>query len=227
MRILVAVAVAGLAGCSANPQKEVARKAAKAMAGSPETLTAVVSLTMEGTGSLEESLVVFTRSISFRRERMREDVIRTGLPALVTAVDGNVAYRLDRDGRPVWESEAEAADRRARIYHHPIGFLLAAFSGNTHLSENRAEGAEEAVDLTAGGDTYSLYVDSQTHLPTRVVSQRSGGVRETSFSRYQTVHGYTLPYHIVEKSDGQVVAEWSVERQFAGWDIPGLAAPAR
>jgi len=227
MRILVAVAVAGLAGCSANPQKEVARKAAKAMAGSPETLTAVVSLTMEGTGSVEESPMAFTRSISFRRERMREDVTRRGLPALVTAVDGKVAYRLDGDGRPVWESEAEAADRRTRIYHHPIGFLLAAFSGNTQLSDSRVEGAEEAVDLTAGGDRYSLYVDSQTHLPTRIVSRKSGRVRETSFSGYQKVHGYTLPYHIVEKSDGQVVAEWKVERQFAGWDIPGLVAPAR
>lgn len=194
------------------------------MTGSPETLTAVVSLTMEGTGSQEGSAVTFTRAISFRRERMREEVTRTGMAASVTAVDGNLAYRMDGE-RAVRESDAEATNRRARIYHHPIGFLLAAFSANPQLGNTRVENGDEAVDLIAGGATYSLYIDSQTHLPTRIVSHESGRLRETSFSQYQRVHGYTLPYRIVEKMDGQVAAEWSIARQFAGWDMPGLAAP--
>lgn len=225
MRIFVAIAGAVLAGCSANPQKEVARKAAIAMTGSPETLTAVVSLTLEGTGSLDGAPVAaFTRAMSFRKERLREEITRAGLAPSVTGLDGKLAYRFDVEGRRLNDSEADAADRRSRLYHHPIGFLLAAFSANPKLGNTRLEGAEEAVDLTVPSGTYSLFIDSQTGLPARVVSREGDSIRETSFSQYQKVHGYTLPYRIVEKKDGQTVAEWNIARQFAGWDIP-LAAP--
>jgi hypothetical protein len=221
-RFFASVIVAALAsGCSATPEKDVVRKAAIALTGSPETLTAVASLTMQGSGMVAGVRAAsFTRVLTVRGGRMREEVALAGVPLAVTGIDGDVAYRVNADGHAEREPET-AAVRRARLYHHPVSFLLAALSSNAKLDRPRVEGGEQAVDLTVAGGTYSLFVDAATGRPSRITSREgASGVRETSFGNYQTQHGYTLPQEIVERVDGQVVATWQVARQFAGWAIP-------
>ena len=221
--VIAAVLAAGsLSACAANPEKDVVRQAAAALTGSPETLTAVASLSLQGTGTVASGGVAsFTRVVTVRGGRMREEVAVAGSPLAVTGLDGDIAYRVDADGRAVREPESQAAPRRARIYHHPVTFLLAALSANATLGHTRSEGRERAVDLTVGGGTYTLFVDDATSIPARISSRDGAGrIYETTFANYQKQHGYLLPHEIVEKVDGQVVATWRVTRQFAGWAIP-------
>src|SRR6266478_5163151 len=79
---VVAPAVIFLAGCSTNPEKRVPRAAADAMTGSPWTLTAVASLTMEGSGVIRESaeaspeftVAAFKKVLNFRKRQWRGDM---------------------------------------------------------------------------------------------------------------------------------------------------------
>jgi hypothetical protein len=99
-RFFASVIVAALAsGCSATPEKDVVRKAAIALTGSPETLTAVASLTMQGSGMVAGVRAAsFTRVLTVRGGRMREEVALAGVPLAVTGIDGDVAYRVNADG---------------------------------------------------------------------------------------------------------------------------------
>ena len=215
-----------LVGCSVNPQKEVARKAAIAMTGSPETLTAIVSLTMEGRGQdAGQQVSAFSRVISFRKERLRQEVT-IGTRTLISGVDGKLAYHIESDTGPVRDSAEIAAAHIDQIYHHPVAFLLACFSGNPQLSGTRVVAGQDAMDLTVGGIVYSLFLDPKTNLPTRILSNQGGHLSESIFTGYRKVQGYTLPYQIVETRDGSV-AKWEITRQFPGPDLPGLTDPLR
>jgi hypothetical protein len=224
-----------LAGCSANSEKRVAREAAAAMTGSPETLTAVYSLTLEGHGTGSDAEGTFTiasyiRSTSYRRSQWRQEQIRVTTSASATEVrrggfDGKGAYDENPDGGIVRRPEQEARRRRTEIYHHPVGLLLAVFANAATLSNTRTEGALTAVDITLGGVIYSLYIDAATKLPAKIVSKEAGELMETSFSQYVTLHGYKLPTRIVTKRDGQVTSDLTITRQFAGPDLGNLGAP--
>src|SRR5450631_2426539 len=72
-----------LVGCSTNPEKRVPRAAAGAMTGSPWTLTAVASLTMEGSGAIhtisehyspQSTVTSFKRVLNFRKRQWRGDM---------------------------------------------------------------------------------------------------------------------------------------------------------
>lgn len=224
-----------LAGCSANSEKRVAREAAAAMTGSPETLTAVSSLTLEGhgTGSDAEgafTIASYTRSTSYRRSQWRQEQTRVITSGNVTQVlrsgfDGKSAYDENPDGTIAHLPQQEARRRRTEMYHHPVGLLLAVLSNAATLSNTRTEGNLEAVDITLGGLIYSLYIDAATKLPAKIVSTEAGEVMETSFSQYVTLHGYKLPGRIVTKRDGQVTTDLTITRQFAGPDLGDLGAP--
>ena len=228
-------AVLLLAGCTANSEKRVAREAAAAMTGSPETLTAVSSLTLEGhgTGSDAEgtfTIVSYTRSISYRRSQWRQEQTRLTTPATAMQVrrggyDGKAAYDESPDGTIARLPQQEARRRRTEMYHHPVGLLLAVFSNAATLNNTRTEGALAAVDITLGGVVYSLYVDAATKLPAKIVSKEAGELTETSFSQYVTLHGYKLPGRIITKRDGQVTSDLTITRQFAGPDLGNLGAP--
>jgi hypothetical protein len=218
--------MAVLAGCSANPEKRVAREAAIAMTGSPETVTAIAGLTIEGNG--------FKRTMSFRREQWRQELTQAAADRAphiqITGFDGKAAYVIDPAGSPARLSEQEAKDGRAVLYHHPIGFLFAVFSKDAPVSNTRTEGGMEAVDMTMDGVTYTLFIDGATRLPTKIVSQAHDAtpgdvVMETSFGKYTNVHGYKLPSRITTKVNQRVIADLNIEQQFAGADVGNLAAP--
>ena len=194
------------------------------MTGSPETLTAVVNLSMEGAGTAAGKAMTMSRSITFRRERWRQESTVSGESPVIEGLDGKVPYHM-AGGHQVRGNENEVPLARAVVYHHPVGFLLACFSGNPQLSNSRVEEGQPAVDLTVDQRVYSLYLDSKTKLPAKIVSKVGGTVYETSFGQYQKVHGYTLPYHIVEKVDNQPMIDWTISRQFPGPDVPGLTVP--
>ena len=228
MRRAVALFLVALsAGCGANPGKRVPREAANAIAGSPETITAIGSLTLLGTGTdfdggAKFTVTSFRRVLNFRRRQMRQDQTRVldppagAVPQRQTGgAEGQMAFR---DDAPV--GEPEAGWLRAALYHHPLGFLLAAFSTDAPLSNTRLEGNREAVDITIGGETYTLFIDGESKLPVRIVSRHGGTTMETSFSQYVNLHGYKLPARIVTRLDGRVTEDLTIEQQFAGASNP-------
>jgi hypothetical protein len=228
------VAMAVLASCSANPDKRVAREAAVAMTGSPETITAIAGLTIDGNGSRFDgapfTVSSFKRTMNFRRGQWRQELARAADGASqiqITGLDGKIAFNIDPAGSPARLSDEEAQQRRAVLYHHPIGFLFAVFSKDAPVSNTRTEDGMEAVDMTIDGVTYSLFIDAATKLPAKIVSKARGdAVMETSFGKYTNVHGYKLPSTITTRLDRRVIAEFKIEQQFAGAEPGNLAAPA-
>jgi hypothetical protein len=224
--------VALLSGCSANPGKQVPREAANAMTGSPETLTAVTSLTLIGTGTDFEpdkvTVASFKRVMNFRRGQLRQDqtVLLDAVPERrLTGVEGKISFDVDDAGRASVVDGQEASLRRAELLHHPLGFLLAVFSRDAPLSNTRREASLEAVDITVDGVTYSLFIDDTTKLPVKIASKIGSVAMETSFDKYVNLHGYKLPSRFTTKIDQRVTEDLNIEQQFAGPDGGTLPVP--
>ena len=57
------------------------------------------------------------------------------------------------------------------LYHHPIGAIRAALAQGSAITDPRKEGNDDVVDITtADGSKLTLYVDSQTKLPSKVTT---------------------------------------------------------
>ena len=213
MTVFVIACTLAVGGCtSAPPEMQLIQDAADAMGGAA-VVQGVGTLTVEGEGQLfnlgqnrspDSDLPVFevteyTRAIDFANGRWRQEQVRTatfptGLARQVrqiTAVDGDVAFNVNAAGAASRASSLAASDRRAALRHHPIGILQSATAEGATVANHRQDGMTEAVDVTtADGDQFTLYVDGETRLPTKVAStsyhNNLGDVTiETEFDDYQ------------------------------------------
>jgi glyoxylase-like metal-dependent hydrolase (beta-lactamase superfamily II) len=231
-RWLLVLGLGFAAACTA-PETNVVRDAAEAMGGASRIL-AVETLTLTGEGeafnlgqnkSPDGELPRFTvaeieRVIDFSGARWRQKQVRT--PTYLTGnpapqrqdfgVEGDVAYNVSPNGAATRATARTALDRRAELYHHPVGILREALGTEAQLSNAREEDGMRAVDVTTpAGETFTLFVDSSTGLPARVVSRTSHPVlgdvtMETELSAYSEVEGLSLPGRITSQIDGNTVA---------------------
>jgi glyoxylase-like metal-dependent hydrolase (beta-lactamase superfamily II) len=235
-----------------SKETTIVRDAADAMGGASK-IAAVEVLTLEGGGeafnfgqnkSPDGDLPKFNvtelrRVIDFKGSRWRQEALRT--PTFVTAnppakqvigVDGDVAYNVSPAGAATRASARTALDRKAELYHHPIGILREALGTEANLTNARKEGSHEVVDVaTPSGATYSLYIDETTKLPAKVVSKTSNPIlgdvlMETEFSDYAETDGLKLPSVITSRLDGDVTAVTRVTAATVGGEAGDLAAPA-
>src|SRR5688572_15452708 len=237
-------------GC-ASQEMSVIKGAADAV-GDEASIKAVNTLVVEGSGenfnlgqnlNPEGPLPKLTvssskRSIDYANGRWRLEQERT--PTYVTAnttpnqkqvlgVDGDVAYNVAATGAATRSAEQVAKDRRSELYHHPVGALRAALSDGAQVTNARKEGDDDVVDVTVGGDTFTLYVNSTTKLPTKVVTMtynaNLGDVAlTTEFSDYAEAGGMTLPGKIVSKTDKYTVADISVSNNAVNGDVGNIEA---
>ena len=254
----VSLLVFTLAGCSANPDKQVARNAANAMSGSAATLTVVSSISMEGSGTVFDpaadtkyTLKSFQRVLNFKRggqwrqeevrlpesakaDAAKAPISKTSAPradatpqTVVRAVYGKTAFNVNAEGTADSLSDQDARDRHEELYQNPFGFLEAVFAKNSKIGNQKMGGAEDSVDLTVDGITYTLFADAGTKLPTRIVSKTRNGesTLETSYDKYAKLRGYTLPTHIVMKVDQVVTADLKIDRQTLSVDPVRLPVP--
>jgi len=246
-----------LAACAPTPPERVAVDAAAKAMGGAEKVQAVNTLLIEGTGeqgnmgqalSPDAPLPVFKVSqakmaLDFAGNRVRTEVTRT--PTYVTAntapqtqvqgVDGDVAYNVAANGMPTRASELTAKDRRMTLYQHPIGALRTSLAQGAQLSNPRKEGSDDVVDITtAQGDKATLYIDSSTSLPSKVVTMTSNDTNwplgdatvETTFSDYAESDGLKLPNRITSKIDGKyVISDIRVSKYTVNGAGTDLAAP--
>jgi glyoxylase-like metal-dependent hydrolase (beta-lactamase superfamily II) len=250
--ILAIVATLAMYGCS-SLEMSVIKGAADAV-GDEAGIKAVNTLVIEGTGSnfnlgqnmspdapLPKLTVTSSkRSIDYASGRWRLEQART--PTYVTAntapnqpqiqgIDGNVAYNVAANGMATRAADQVAQDRHSELFHHPIGALRAALASSAQITNARKEGNDDAVDVANGSDKFTLYVDSMTKLPSKVVTMtynaNLGDVAlTTEFSDYAEAGGMSLPGKIVSKTDKYTVAEIDVSKTVLNGEVGSLEAAA-
>ncbi len=249
---IVVAAAAVLAGCAQSPERKIAESAAQALGGK-DKIEAIKSITIEGDGTNPNlgqnftpeaeltnwKVTEFKRVIDPANGRMRTTQRRVAdFPfALATdvrqnmAIDGDVGYNVNEEGKAQRIGEMAAKDRRVELLHHPITIVRAALDSGSKLSNLRMEGGQQLIDITtAKGDKLTLAVDGSTNLPVRVISMTDqpnlGDVTiETTFSNYEDVNGVKMPKHLVTKIDRWVQEDIMVSKNTLDADAGGLAAP--
>ena len=179
------------------------------------------------------------------RWRLRQDrtsTFLTGNPLdgarQVYGLDGDVAYD-EQSEQAVRASERVAADRWAEMYHHPIGIVLLALDDTSTVSNLREVEGQRVVDVVAASGTqFTLFVDGETGLPSKVMSSTYhptlGDVAvETHFEDYGETGGLggfqarlTLPRSYTTNLDRFRVSEYRVSTNPNGPLDDLVASPA-
>jgi glyoxylase-like metal-dependent hydrolase (beta-lactamase superfamily II) len=249
------LAAAAVAGCAqATPEQQVVNDSAAALGGRDRIL-AVKTLVLEGEGTQYNlgqdvtpeaagqtfTVTSYRRAIDVAGGRSRIELTRRPNFAFfqgpqpqrqVNGIDGTVGYNVAPSGAATRVANDAANDRRADIPHTPLTAVRAALDPMARVTNARTEGSESLVDVsTAGGQTFTLAIDSMTKLPTRVVSRTDntnlGDVAiETSFADYQDVGGLQLATRLTTKVDDFTTAEIRVAKQMVDADAGDLTAPA-
>ncbi|HET9455551.1 MAG TPA: MBL fold metallo-hydrolase [Gemmatimonadaceae bacterium] len=249
-RALVALV---LVSGSLSAQSPALDGAVRAMGGK-ERILAVRTLVLEGRGEnlnfgqnhtpFAESkfeVTSFRRAYDFRNRRWFQD--QTRVPRFNTAnvnpqrqrtgldgAGGGVAYNVLPNDAMTRASDQVAADRAHEFVLHPIGFAQAAYAPGSEVSEAPASGEMRRVRLTAGGATYSMYVDPRTSLPVRmerVVYQPMLGdvTMAVELSDWRAVSGVQLPMRLTQKYDDLfTLADITVATAQVNADVGNIAA---
>ena len=246
-------------GGAATPGLQLVEDAAEAI-GSLRALRETTTLVIDGQGRTYRlgqnksprsdlpyyEVENYRLQIDFANERwrLRQDrtsTFLTGSPLSgvrqTYGLDEDVAYDAQGEGT-VRASEQIAADRWAEMYHNPIGILLLALDETSTVSNLRQEEGQQVVDVAgASGTQFTLFVDGETGLPSKVMSSRYhpalGDVAiETLFDDYAETGGLggfearlTLPRSYTTNLDRFQISEYRVSTTPNGL-IDNLAAPA-
>jgi glyoxylase-like metal-dependent hydrolase (beta-lactamase superfamily II) len=243
-------------GCASTPPEVAIVEDAASALGGTEGILAASTLVIEGTGengnfgqnmSPDATLPIvkvseLRRSIDFANGRWRQQ--QTVTPTFVTAntapqtqiagVDGDVGYNVAANGNPNRVAADVAKDRRMELYHHPVGALRAALAEGAQLANPRTEGTTAVVDVTtAQGDKFTLYTDSTTKLPLKVVSVTAplgnnpfgDTTIETTFADYKDLNGLMLPSRLTTNRDKYTIADIQISASTVNADAADTAAP--
>ena len=252
LQVFLSVGVLALSGCMTSPEMAVINNAADAMGGKA-AIQGANTLIVEGAGEaftlgqntspdapLPRLIVTaFKKSIDFANGKWRQERTQTAIapganPApqtQITALDGTVAFNVAANGTATRASEQVSRDRHNELLHHPIGALRAALAQGAQVTNARKEGNDDAVDVVSGSDRFTLYADSTSKLPSRVVTMsynvNLGDVAiETAFGNYGDAGGMKLPGMLTSKTDTYVLAITNVSKNTVNGDVGDLAASA-
>ena len=256
--VVSSVLVVGCGG-AATPELQLVEDTAEAMGGL-RAVRETTTLVLEGQGQTYRlgqnksprsdlphyEVENYRLQVDFANKRWRlgqdrTSTFLTGSPVYgerhIFGLDGDVAYD-EQGGRTVRASERVAADRWAAMYHTPLGIVLLALDETSSVSNLREEEGQQVVDIAAAdGTQFTLFVDGETGLPSKVMSSMShatlGDVAsETRFEDYGESGGLggfqirlTLPRTYTTNLDGFQVSTYRVSSNPDG-QIDDLAAPA-
>jgi hypothetical protein len=210
------------------PERQLVTDAATALGGQT-AIESVKTLRMTGGGTFNQlgqnrlptsdlttyGVTDYVRTIDVANGRMATQQTRTAqfdfagdLVATSNAgLDGAVAYNVGANGMARRASDRDARDRRVEMLHHPLTIVRAALDPAAQLTNLRAEGDDDLVDVTTtAGDTLTLAVNRATKRPARVQSKAAhpnlGDVTiTTAFDNYQPTGALTLPARLVTTLD--------------------------
>ena len=246
-------------GGAATPELQLVEATAEAL-GSLRVVRETTTLVLEGQGRTYRlgqnksprsdlpyyEVENYRLQVDFANERwrLRQDrtsTFLTGRPLYgvrqVYGLDGDVAYD-EQSERTVRASERVAADRWAEMYHTPLGIVLLALNETSTVINLREEEGQQVVDVAAANGTqFTLFVDGETGLPSKVMSStyhaNLGDVAtETLFEDYAEAGGLggfqirlKLPRTYTTTLDGFQISTYRVSSNTNG-QIDDLAAPA-
>lgn len=201
--------------------------------GGKDRILAVRTLILEGTGEqlnfgqnhtpyaeTKFEVTSFRRSFDYPNRRWFLDLTR--VPKFVTAntapqrqrqgLDGYpnaIAYNVGNNGNMVRASAQAATDRLNEFLYHPIGFVKAAYSSGTEISEEPGPNNTRRVRINPAGNKFAMDVDTRTNLPVRVekiVDQPMLGdvAFYTEYADWQDVGGVKVPMRITQRFEDLV-----------------------
>jgi glyoxylase-like metal-dependent hydrolase (beta-lactamase superfamily II) len=259
--IVVVLLGAGIVVYGQSAQSDPVARAAEALGGRGRLLS-VRTLTVEGYGQLPAQngggnlttspdapmkwtdVNDYVQVIDLANNRMRvrqtqaADFVAATLQRMrgtvsTQAIDGDVAFNIDGQGRATRASAAAARDRRMEMHAHPIVAVRAALDPKSKVSNRRSSGGRQLVDVTIPqGDTFTLAVDDRSGLPAWVSwvgpDANLGDVTyRAHFTGYEPVSGLRLPTGINTTMDFRGIVQWKlhIDRHAVDAQIPDLAAP--
>lgn len=184
---------------------------------------------------------------SWRVGQTRSSRYPTGNPVYsqeqTFGTDGDIAYNITEDGTVSRASARAAAERLVDQYDHPATLVNLALTEGTVVANLRQEDGQDVVDITApSGQTYMMYVDSNTKFPTSIVTMgydpMLGDVtRATRFEDYFEGGGFggfgarlTLPRGIDVYVDDfptwELRVDTATDRELDDLSAPGEAGSA-
>jgi len=170
--VLVAALVAASTSACARPgpAMQVLDATVRAVGGRP-AIEATRTLVIEGEGeafilgqgehpgrgNLKYRVTGYRHALDLAHARWRKDKIYTPLWNATsldpipetTALDGTIAFDPAGDGTASRAPEAVARDRRAELWHSPLGLLQAALAPGATVSNHRRVGPHDLVDIRA------------------------------------------------------------------------------
>ena len=141
-----------------------------------------------------------TRVPRFNTANITPQRLRIGLDA---ATD-TIAYGIGANDIMTRGPSQVALDRMHELVLHPVGFVRAAFTPGTEISEEPAPGGLRRVRINPHGVKYAMYVDPATNLPVRteriVYQPMLGDVALiTELADWKSVAGIQLPMRFTQK----------------------------
>jgi hypothetical protein len=243
-----------MVSCARTTPEKSALDAAAAALGGAQRIRDLKGFVLHGTGSApnagqnrmpDDELPVwkineYVRSVDLTNGRSRVRQVREAqflfagelVQQQTQGVDGDIAYNVAPDGTFTRAGVAAATDRRVEMLHHPITIVREALASGAMVGHARTEGSEQLVDITTPrGESVTLAIDGQTHLPTRVISMADNAnmgdvAMVTTFADYGDVGGLKMPRRLTTKMDKYLQLDLQVEDYFLDADVNGLAAPA-
>ena len=147
------------------------------------------------------------------------------------AQDGDVAVNYPPEGPPVRGTEAQARDRRREALHHPVAAVRAALAGSSQVSNFRADGDNDVVDVrTSHGDVIQLVGLTRHQAAVRVAMldahpDLGDVVVATAFSDYQEVTGVKMPKRLTTTIDKYPQFDLRVSKNGVDVNLAALGAP--
>ena len=238
----------------AQPQSPALDAAVTAMGGR-QRLLAVRTLVLEGTGEnlnfgqnhtpfaeTKFEVTSFRRVYDFQNLRAFQD--QTRVPRFPTAntnpqrlrwgldaATDTIAYNIGQNDVATRLGAQTALERVSEFVLHPVGFVHAAFSPGTEISEEAAAGGLRRVRINPKGVTYALYVDPATSLPVRIerigYQAMLGDVAFVNeFGDWRAVSGVQVPMRLTQKYENLfTLADFRLTHAQVNADVGAIAAP--
>ena len=254
--LLVSTVLLGLRVQAQSAEQQIVADAAAALGGR-ERVLAVKTLVLQGGGhdlNVGQSLRYdelglqsdvwqireYKRTYDLANGRARFEVVRAaqypyfqgvGGDRIVQGLDGDVAFNIATNGNANRVFGGQANARRAEYLRHPLTLVRAALDPSAKLSNARTQGGDRLVDVTTGGLTLTLGINSNTKLPSRIIQMTDSATMgdtplEAQFGEYQLVAGIQLPARITTRTDRWPFADVRLLSQNIDGDVGNLAAPA-
>jgi len=254
---MVAVAV-----CAQTPEQRIVGQAAQALGGKDRILS-IKTIKVQGYGQLAYqegggnptgspdapqkwiNTNGVERSFDLEHGRMRlqqrlvQDFVfayarnMTGIPVM-QGLDGDIAFNLGRDGKPVRAPEAAVRARRIEMLNNPVVLIRTALEPAAKFSHLHAADGLQIMDLTTPiGDQVTFAVSNSSHLPMWMSwvgpNTNLGDVTfRTAWVGYTPEKGVMLPIGYNTTSDWRNVVQNKLYVDKNSVDVPveDLAAPA-